>query len=354
MSEPLPRTDARGVAPRARGRDDAGRLRLGIAGTGFIGQMHARNAARSGSVELVAVASARDAQKAAPLAQELGDGVRALSLEQLYGDEEVEAVLLATRTTDHLEHALRVLAAGKHLLLEKPGAVTLADQSRISEAAAARPELCVRVAYHRRHDPRYRELSRLISEGAIGEPFAVHSITREDYPPGDGDRFSGGFILDVGVHDFDTARWLLGADPSTVFARGHSPVYADDGPDNVYVTIAYDRAVTTVQLSRTSRAGLETRFEVVGSEGAVLLAPAQLGGGITITTAARAREFPVDCRAAFPDAYPAELTDFAHACRGATVIGADLDDDRWAVATAIAARASASRGQPLTVGTDWD
>jgi predicted dehydrogenase len=252
---------------------------------------------------------------------------------------------LPRRTSEHVEHALRILGAGKHLLLEKPGATTIAGQQRIVEEAARDPDRVVRVAYHRRHDPRFRELARLITDGAIGTPFAVHSISREDFPPDQGDCYSGGFIMDVGVHDFDTARWLLGEDPRTVFAHGHTTVYApEDGPDNVYVTIAHERATTTVHLSRTSRVGLEIRFEVIGTEGAALLAPARLGGGITLLTETIRHDFPADCRTAFPDAYPEELADFAAAVRGESTVSATLNDDRWAVATAIAARARATHG----------
>src|ERR1700716_676517 len=165
------------------GGGGTGRLRLGIAGTGFIGQMHARNAARSAALELVAVGSTRGAEAASGLAREIGEAVRGLSLEQLWHDDEVEAVLLATRTSEHAAQAIEVIDAGKHLLLEKPGAITVGGQQQIAKAAASRPDLVVRVAYHRRHDPRFRELQRLIAEGAIGEPFAVHSTTRENFPP---------------------------------------------------------------------------------------------------------------------------------------------------------------------------
>jgi len=332
---------------------EAAKVRLGVAGTGFIGQMHARNALASDAVELVAVGSARGAASASQLAGELG--VRALSLEELWTDDEVEAVLLATRTSDHVEHALAVLGASKHLLLEKPGATTVAGQQQIAAEAARDPDRVVRVAYHRRHDPRFRELVRLIGDGAIGTPFAVHSVSREDFPPDEGDRYSGGFIMDVGVHDFETARWLLGEDPRTVFAHGHTTVYApESGPDNVYVTIAHPRATTTVQLSRTSRVGLEIRFEVIGTEGAALLAPARLGGGITLLTETVRHEFPADCRTGFPDAYPAELADFAAAVRGERTDSATLEDDRWAVATAVAARASMHRGTPVEIGPDYE
>jgi predicted dehydrogenase len=167
-----------------------------MAGTGFIGQMHARNAARADAIEVVAVGSAHGADAAKQLAAELG--VRGLSPQQLWRDDRLDAVLVATRTVDHAQHAVEVLRAGKHLLLEKPGSVDVRGQRQIAEEAAHHPELVVRVAYHRRHDPRFRELWRLIEGGAIGEPLAVHSISREDFPPEEADRYSGGFIMDVG------------------------------------------------------------------------------------------------------------------------------------------------------------
>jgi scyllo-inositol 2-dehydrogenase (NAD+) len=328
-------------------------LKLAIAGAGFIGEMHARNAARSDAVQLVAVAGARGAASAEPIVAELGGDVRAVSLDEMLAGSDIEAVLLATRTSDHAEHAVRVLEAGKHLLLEKPGAITLSEQQSIRDAAARHPELVVRVAYHRRHDPRFRQLAAVIAEGRIGTPYAAHSITREDYPPSEEERYAGGFIMDVGVHDFDTARWLLGSEPARVFAAGQSAVYERGGADNVYITIDYADAAATVQLSRTSRVGLEVRFEVLGTDGSVLLYPGTVstGGVVAVTTT---RKFPVDCRTAFPEAYPAELRDFAAAVRGEPAPGATLADDRWAVATAVAARASVERGSALEVGPDWE
>ena len=69
----------------------------------------------------------------------------------------------------------------------------------------------------------------------------------------------------VGVHDFDTARWLLGRDPTAVFAQVHAPVYRDTDVDNAYITIALGDAAATVHLSRTSTYGMDIRCEVVGA-----------------------------------------------------------------------------------------
>jgi predicted dehydrogenase len=331
----------------------AGPVRLGILGTGFISAVHAACALRSDLVELVAVASARG-RAARERVGELGPEVRLVTPEELLASDHVEAVVVCSRTSEHASHAVAALAAGKHLLLEKPGAITVPGQQLIADAAAARPDLVAMVAYHRRFDPRFCDVSERVAAGAIGEPFAVHLASREDYPPSiEDDLAAGGFIMDVGVHDFDTARWILGRDPTSAFAHAHSPVYAEGGPDNVYVTLALGDAAGTVHLSRTSRVGMDIRCEVVGTEGSMWIAERLVGGESALLTAAVADRFPDDCRDRFPDAYRRQMDAFARACRGEPLAGATLEDDRWAVATAVAARASAARGEPLEVGPSW-
>jgi predicted dehydrogenase len=324
-------------------------LRLGVLGTGFIGERHARNAAASDVVELVALASLHG-DAAAHLAAELG--CQACDPEALLAHEDIEAILVASRTSDHAGHAVSVLEHGKHLLLEKPGAINVAGQESISAAAARRPDLTARVAYHRRHDPGFRDLARRVTAGDIGEPFAVHMRSFEDFPPSDADRFAGGFVMDVGVHDFDTARWLLRRDPATAYAVGRTVTY--DDADNFSVIVSFDGALATTELSRTSPHGMDIRCEVVGSDGSALLSAAALGSGLTILGAADRHSFPRDCIEAFADAYVAELADFASSCRGQDAPGATLLDDAHAVATAAAARASALEGAPLAVGPDWE
>ncbi len=309
-------------------------LRLGIAGAGFIGAVHARNAQASGAVALVAVASARGAiGERLPW---LDAGVRRCGLDELFAADDVEAILVATRTTDHAAHAAAVLTAGKHLLLEKPGATTAAEHAAISSAAAARPGLIVRVAYHRRHDPEFLTLVRRVHAGDVGVPFAVHLTSREDFPPTDFDRHSGGFVLDVGVHDFDTAHWVLGQPGERVFAAAHAPVYPDAGPDNAYLVIESGSGVATAHLSRTCRAGMDIRCEVVGTDGAL-----HVGGP--------SAAYPADCRDRFAAAYAAELADFAAACRGLPDSGATLADDAAAVAVALAAGESLATGATVAV-----
>jgi len=328
-------------------------VRLGIAGTGFISGVHAACAQRSPYVDLVAVASARG-RASRERFEGLDSAVQLLTLDELFASDDVEAIMVCTRTSDHAAHAVEVLKVRKHLLLEKPGAVTVSGQSLIASAAAEHPQLVARVAYHRRHDPLFREVADRLAAGEIGRPFAVHLTSREDFPPSDADLAAGGFIMDVGVHDFDTARWLLGRDPTAVYAQVHAPVYGDTDVDNAYVTIALGDAAATVNLSRTSTFGMDIRCEVVGPGGTIRLSETAVGGGLAVLSSASSGAFPEDCRSRFPDAYQAQMDAFARACRGQTTDGATLEDDRWAVATAVAARASGARGERLEVGPSWD
>jgi myo-inositol 2-dehydrogenase / D-chiro-inositol 1-dehydrogenase len=324
-------------------------IRLGIVGTGFISAVHGGCARASAEIRLVAVASARG--RATP--ERAGPDVDLLTTAELIGRPDIDAVLVCTRTSDHADHAVAALEAGKHLMLEKPGAISLHDHDRIAAAAQRHPRQVVRVAYHRRHDPAFCELARAVAAGAIGAPFAVQLASREDFPPSADDAPTGGFIMDVGVHDFDTARWLLGQDPDTASAVAHNPVYRDADLDNAYITVTHGGAVATTHLSRTSTLGMEIRCEVVGTEGSAMLAQAATGSGVTVLRTTSDPGFPADCRARFGAAYQAQIDAFAAACRGEETANATLTDDRWAVATAVAARASVARGSPLAVGPDW-
>jgi scyllo-inositol 2-dehydrogenase (NAD+) len=315
--------------------------------------VHAACASHSPNVELVAVASTRGRaarERIGPVAP----GVRLLTLDELVTSDEVEAVVVCTRTIDHPAHAVEVLRSGKHLLLEKPGAVALPAHQLIADTASHRPELVVRVAYQRHHDSRFREVARLIATGAIGEPFAVHLTSRENFPPSDDDLDAGGFIMDVGVHDFDTARWLLAKNPDSAYTLAHSPVYSDADLDNAYITVALDGAVATTHLSRTAKLGMDIRCEVVGPDGAILLTEHAGGGAVTMFSSSSGAAFPADCRERFRDAYQSQMDDFGAVCRGHETPNATLEDDRWAVATAVAARASAVRREVLAVGPSWE
>jgi myo-inositol 2-dehydrogenase/D-chiro-inositol 1-dehydrogenase len=331
-------------------------LRIGVAGLGGMGRVHARNAAQLKGARLVAVASTRPEQAAAAAA-ELGVG--GSTYDELFAAEDVDAVILAARSVDHAVHACAVLEAGKHLFLEKPGATSVAGHAAVRATAAAHPECVVQVGYHRRFDARWREAQRRVAEGAIGRPLLVLGVARDVRTPEPEDpRPTGGFLVDMASHDYDAACWFLGQEPIEVFVARQASVYPEletmGDLDNAAVTVRFDGGgIAALHISRTCPWGHEVRVEVVGDEGSIFVGNAGSREGVTVMRRADGATFPQDYRELFADAYVAELAAFVAACTGKRPAGPGVDDDRRAVAVGVAARASAVLARPLEVGPDW-
>jgi predicted dehydrogenase len=312
-----------------------------------MGVVHARNALELPGIRLVAVGAARPG-RAEEVAGELG--VEACTYEALLRRDDVEAVVVAARSIDHADLGAATLAAGKHLFLEKPGATSLAGHDRLAAPAG----LVVQVGYQRRFDAGFVEAKRAVDEGAIGRPLVVLATSRDmEWPAGELPEDTGGFLLDMAVHDYDAICWLLGGEPVEVSAVRQARVYPElealGDLDNAVVTIRFDDGGTAVtHVSRTCAFGHDVRCEIVGSEGSVFVGEA---GGV-LTARDRPR-FAQDYRELFADAYRDELAAFADACRGGERRGAGLAEDRRAVEIGIAARASALAGEPRSVGADW-
>lgn len=330
-------------------------MRIGVLGLGGMGVVHARNALGIPGARLVAVASTRP-DVTASAARELG--VRGSTYEEMIAADDVDGVVVAARSIDHARVGAAVLRAGKHLLLEKPGATTLADHDALAAEAAAHPDAVVQVGYHRRYDADFVEAQRLVASGAIGEPLLVLGTSRDMLAPEPEDpQPAGGFLLDMAAHDYDAACWLLGQEPVEVRAVRQTTVYPElhelGDVDNAVVTISFGRGGTAcTHVSRTCAYGHDVRVEIVGAEGSVLLGNAASRPGVAVVGPGDAPAFPADYRALFADAYRAELVAFVAACRGDGPAGPGLEDDRRAVAVGVAARASALDGSVLAVGDD--
>src|SRR5262249_55038089 len=232
---------------------------------GGMGWVHASNARGLERVQLVAVASTRP-ERAASAASSLG--VRACDYAELFSADDVDAVVLAARSVDHAEHACAVIAAGKHLFLEKPGATTVAGQEKVRTAAAGRPQLVVQGGYHRRFDRRWAEVARRIEAGEIGRPLVVLAAGRDVRTPEPEDPLpAGGFLVDMASHEYDAACWFLGQEPVEAYAARQSLVYPElealGDLDNGVVTVRFDGGgLALVHVSRTCPWGHDLRVQV--------------------------------------------------------------------------------------------
>ena len=196
-------------------------LNWGVLGPGGIARTFARQLPLSRTGRLVAVGS-RDADRAAAFAAEFGAARSYGSYQELLADPEVDAVYIATPHPAHPEWVIRAAEAGKHVLCEKPLAVTWAHAMAAVDAAR-RHDVFLMEAYMYRHHPQMRLLTDLIRDGALGTVAQVQasfSFAATLDPAGRlfAPALAGGGILDVGGYPVSAARLVAGAARGLPFA----------------------------------------------------------------------------------------------------------------------------------------
>jgi predicted dehydrogenase len=202
-----------------------GRLRVGIAGAGFIGRVHARSALLAGG-QLVGVA-ASSPQSAQAAADELGVGRAYASPDELAADPAIDVIHICTPNHLHVRLAEEALAAGKHVICEKPLALTAADAERIA-AVARDAGLHAGVPFVYRYYPTVREARELVRAGGTGAVRLIHGSYLQDWLLRVGDdnwrvdpELGGASraFADIGSHSCDVAEFLSGHRITRLSAR---------------------------------------------------------------------------------------------------------------------------------------
>ena len=331
-------------------------VRIGLIGAGRMGATLAHHLAFTvQAADFVAIADLNEAG-AAELAQRCRVDQIYADYNELLAQPDLDAVVIVTPTSTHVEVVKAAAAAGKHIFTEKPLALTLAG---CDEAIAAVNEAGVKmqVGFMRRFDPAYVAAKQKIDEGAIGRPVMFKSTGRDpwrtslEYARREN---SGGIILDMAIHDFDAARWLMGSEVERVYSEGDCLVFpelAEVGDiDNAVVNLKFaNGAVGNVDVSRNAIYGYDIRAEVIGSEGSLMLGALQQTAVLTLTRNSVSHDTIPGFMARFAGAYAAELQDFVlaiEAGREPAVTGADA---RAATAIGVAATRSLDEGRPVSL-----
>jgi myo-inositol 2-dehydrogenase/D-chiro-inositol 1-dehydrogenase len=243
---------------------------LGLIGAGKVARVHAANLARIDGARLVAVADAVP-EAARSLAYEVGCDALG-SADELLARRDVEAVLVTTPPDTHAAVIRSAAEAGKQIFCEKPLATSLAD-ARAAVDAVEQAGVLLQVGYNRRFDPGFRAVRDDVEGGSIGRPLLLRISSRDPAPPpADYLSRSGGVFLDTTSHDFDLARFVLGAELTEVAARGGSLVdenaAAIGDVDTLVVAVAFSNgAFGAIDNCRSSAYGYDQRLEVHGTEG---------------------------------------------------------------------------------------
>jgi 1,5-anhydro-D-fructose reductase (1,5-anhydro-D-mannitol-forming) len=298
-------------------------LRLGIVGVGGLGALMARAARAALGVEPVACAASQIAN-AERFAAAHGIPRAHRDLEALVADDGVDAVCLGTPNGLHASQTLVALAAGKHVLVEKPMALSVADAVAMRERAEALG-LVLGVGFHLRHHDVLRELKGRIDAGDVGRPILVRAswgmAIADTLPPWKSDprMAGGGAWMGLGVHVLDLLRWLLGREPSRVVAASDARGEALDR--TFLAAIELGDCLADVQVSR--RVGLHPNgLMIQGEEGELRALDALAMGGEGVLVGGDG--WPL--MHGRNDPYRVQLEAFAAAVRGEQAFHADGAD----------------------------
>jgi len=327
-------------------------VRIGLIGAGRIGGHHATALARHvPTAELVAVADAYQ-ESALRLAGELG--VAATGIDELLGDEGVEAVAITASSTAHAELVQRAAAAGKAVFCEKPMAMSL-DEADAAIAACAAAGVPLQVGFNRRFSGDFASAHQVVAGGGVGSPQLLRSLTRDPGLANAGAVPPWTIFTQTLIHDFDALLWLnLGAAAVEVHAFADAlvaPEFKDAGLlDTAVVTIRFDNgALATAEASFSAAYGYDVRAEVFGSAGMVTIgSPAHQSmqhwnaDGVSRRTARSDTEL-------MHDAYVGELTAFCDSVRHGTPVAVGGPDAKAALEIALASIASVGRGGPVRI-----
>ena len=261
------RVVSRTVAPRPGGSDF---VRIGVIGTGRIGRMHAELLAAG--VPGATLAAISDA--VTPLADQVGRalGVPVLETDRVIDDPEIDAVAICASTDTHVPLIVAAAEAGKAVFCEKPVSLDLAEVDR-ALAVVGRTGTQLMVGFNRRFDASHAAVRDAVAGGAVGAPHVARITSRDPGPPPmEYARTSGGIFLDMTIHDFDMARFVVGSEVAEVYATGAVrvvPELAEIGDvDTAVVTLWHENeCLTVIDNSRRATYGYDQRVEVLGADG---------------------------------------------------------------------------------------
>ena len=327
-------------------------LKIAVIGCGMIGREHIeRIQNRIKGAEVVAVCDVFEAgaQKGAEIA---GAGVKVYTdFNAAINDPDVNAVVVTTPGAFHKDPVVAAVKAGKPVFSEKPLANTAADCKEIVDAEVASGKHLVQVGFMRRFDPGHVAAKKMIESGACGKPIYIHDCQRDpNGPPPAYVPQSGGLFVDMGIHDLDVARWLMGCEITEIYAQGavlkHEFLKELNDVDDGQMLLKFENGgLGMIEISRNANDVYDTRTEVIGLDKSVFVGQDQL----TPYTVVGGQQVTVDmanwCLGRFKDAYELEMQAFVDHVRANEPSPVTAYDGMMGIKLALTATASYRAGR---------
>lgn len=329
------------------------KIKVGVIGAGRIGRLHAEHLAyRIPQADILAVADVIP-EAARKCAADLGIPTATQDYRAIMANPEVEAVVICSSTDTHAQMIEEAAAAGKHIFCEKP---ISHDLARIDRALAAVEKAGVKlqIGFNRRFDANHSRVRQAVAQGEIGQPHLLHIISRDPAPPPIAYiKVSGGIFLDMTIHDFDMARFLIGSEVEEIYALGGvmvDPAIGQAGDiDTTVITLRFENGVMgTIDNSRQAVYGYDQRVEVFGSKGSISTGNHYPNAAILSDAQSIHRDLPLNFFIErYVESYVAEMEAFVACVRQDTAPPVTGRDGRIPVIMGYAARKSYQENRPV-------
>jgi 1,5-anhydro-D-fructose reductase (1,5-anhydro-D-mannitol-forming) len=269
--------------------------------------------------------------------------------------DDVDAVYVSSVNAQHRAHVEAAAAAGKHVLAEKPLALTLED-ARAMVAACESADVVMATNHHLPASPTHRALKRAVRDGAVGDVRAVrvhHAVQLPDRLAGwrIDDPVGGGVVLDVTVHDAAATAAILGTNALSVLATGFNQDNDPSGPfDAVMTSIDWEGGVLVQTHDAYNNPHLPTSLHVLGTAGALVAEDCNTGdpvGSVTLWRDHKAEPIDVGPR---DDLYEVTVRAFGAAVAGEGDVVVSGPDGVRSLAVSLAVLESLRTGARAAVG----
>jgi myo-inositol 2-dehydrogenase/D-chiro-inositol 1-dehydrogenase len=329
------------------------KLKVGVIGSGRIGKVHIENiAVRISSAEVVAVADPfiEDAEK---FAKQFGIETVSPDYKDILSNSEIEAVLICSPTDTHSQYIIEAAEAGKHIFCEKPLDLSL-EKIQIILNAVEKAGVKLMVGFNRRFDPNFSKVKQMVKGGEIGNPHILQITSYDPMPPpAEYVAVSGGMFLDMTIHDFDMARFVIDSEVKEVYAKANvliDPAIGKAGDVDTAVTTLFfeNGAIGTIANSRQAVYGYDQRLEVFGSEGMVHVTNNTPDNHTHYNKLGSHGSLPLNFfMDRYTESYEVEIEEFINAILNNSVIPATGKDGLMSVAVGLAAKKSVAENRPV-------
>ena len=321
-------------------------LNLGLIGAGRIGRLHAEHiASRIPTARCLIVADVNE-EAAQRAADEFRINYAVQDYTQIINSPAIDAVVICSATHTHAQIIQEAAAAGKHVFCEKPIDHNLLVIDAALEAVEA-AGVKLQVGFNRRFDANYARVRRAIRDGEIGKPRLMHIVSRDPAPPPlEYIKVSGGIFLDMTIHDFDMARFLMGSEVEEVYTAAGvlvDPAIGAAGDlDTAVVTLKFaNGAIGVIDNCREAVYGYDQRVEVLGSGGSVATENNYPNAAVISTDRVVRRDLPLNFfMERYTESYVAELQQFVDCVLHDKPVPVTGQDGRIPVVMGLAARKS--------------